>query len=157
MKHISLLMTGAVGVVAIVLAGCAVNAEAQTGAVQAAAAPAPVAAAQSAGQAASPQRDPATLGRALFLRCAACHAVSASEPAKIGPHLEGIVGRPAAALESFSYSAAMKASGVTWDAASLDRFLARPAELVPGTSMAFGGLDSQQQRAAVIAYLETLD
>lgn len=108
-------------------------------------------------QSAPPQRDPAALGQALFLRCSACHAISADAPQKIGPHLQGIIGRHAGTAEGFAYSDAMTGSQIIWDQEQLDRFIERPAGLVPGTSMAFGGIDNEQQRAALIAYLESLD
>lgn len=96
----------------------------------------------------------AALGKRLFLRCAACHTVTAAGPAKIGPHLQGIVGRKAAAVTGFRYSAAMKGSAVVWNEATLDAWLQRPQAVVPGTSMAFAGLAKPADRKALIAYLK---
>lgn len=96
-------------------------------------------------------------GKALFMRCTACHAESAKGPKKMGPHLGGIVGRKAAAVDGFRYSPAMKKSTVVWDRARLDAFLKRPSAVVPGTSMAFAGISDAKQRAALIDYLDTLD
>ncbi|MDM7955896.1 c-type cytochrome [Blastomonas sp.] len=96
----------------------------------------------------------AALGKRLFLRCAACHAMTAAGPAKIGPHLQGIVGRKAGAVAAFKYSPAMKSSAVVWNEATLDAWLQRPQAVVPGTSMAFAGLAKPADRKALIVYLK---
>lgn len=92
---------------------------------------------------------------AAFAQCAACHS---TEPGRngIGPSLAGAFGRAAAQGEGFAYSEAMRSSGLTWDAATLDTYLTSPMKMVPGTRMAFAGLADADQRKAVIAYLETL-
>jgi cytochrome c len=92
-------------------------------------------------------------GRLLFLRCASCHDIAAGPSPKIGPSLAGVYGRPAGSLPGYAYSPAMKAQHFVWDQATLDRWLTRPSDLVPGTAMAFGGVDSAADRAAIIAYL----
>lgn len=93
-------------------------------------------------------------GGALFKqRCQGCHAIARDQPADIGPNLAGVVGR-AAAGTGYAYSPALKASGLRWDAATLDRYLAGPARLVPGTKMPVAVSDPAQ-RAAIIAYLAT--
>lgn len=102
---------------------------------------------------AAPSAD-ALLGKRVFIRCAACHALSATAPAKVGPHLAGIVGRKAAAVEGFRYSPAMRAANLSWTEADLDRWLQRPASVVPGTIMAFAGLPNPAERKALIAYLK---
>jgi len=98
--------------------------------------------------------DPA-LGKTAFNKCAACHSIKEGEN-KIGPSLHGIVGRPSHSIESFSYSEPMKAYNVTWDAPALDHYLIDPRGTVPGTKMIFVGLKKDDERANVIAYLETL-
>ena len=98
--------------------------------------------------------DPA-LGKTAFNKCAACHSIKEGEN-KIGPSLHGIVGRPAHSVQGFSYSDPMKAYNVTWDAQTLDHYLADPRGTVPGTKMIFPGLKKDDERANVIAYLETL-
>jgi len=98
--------------------------------------------------------DPA-LGKTAFNKCAACHSIKEGEN-KIGPSLHGIVGRPSHSIESFSYSEPMKAYNVTWDAPTLDHYLIDPRGTVPGTKMIFVGLKKDDERANVIAYLETL-
>lgn len=101
-----------------------------------------------AASAAPPSPDGATVFRQ---RCQACHTVVAGKPSSLAPNLAGVVGRKAAALP-FNYSAALKRSGLTWDRNSLDRYLAAPNRLVPGTRMTVT-LSDNQQRAALIAYL----
>lgn len=101
--------------------------------------------------------DQAELGEHIFkARCSICHS---SEPGhnKTGPSLFHVIGRPAGSVPDFSYSDANRQSGIVWDLASLDRYLTAPQAMVPGTRMAFPGLKDDQQRAAVIAYLKTLD
>jgi cytochrome c len=92
-------------------------------------------------------------GKLLFLRCAACHSLSDAPSGKIGPSLKGVVGRPSGSLPGYQYSVAMQKSHLVWDAATLDKWLTKPTDLVPGTAMAFAGLPSEKDRQAVIAYL----
>jgi cytochrome c len=97
-------------------------------------------------------------GQAIFeQRCMICHAATTtpSGPA-VGPHMVGIVGRKAAAAEDFPlYSAALKASGLTWDVRTLSEFLSMPTSKVPGTTMPMTIADAKE-RADVIGYLATL-
>jgi cytochrome c len=86
--------------------------------------------------------------------CGTCHAVDPAQK-KMGAHLKGIVGRKAASLEGANYSAAMKASGWTWDKARLETYLADPRKALPGTSMMIG-VSNTTDRADIIAYLETV-
>lgn len=91
-------------------------------------------------------------GTTLFKqRCQMCHAVTADKPATVGPNLAGVVGRKAAST-GFAYSAALKASGLVWTRPVIDKYLAGPAKLVPGTKMAIA-LPDPAQRKAVIDYL----
>ena len=87
------------------------------------------------------------------MRCGACLTVApggASGP--IAPNLRGVVGRKAAASAFKAYSPALKASKLTWTPASLDKYLAAPAVLVPGTRM-MTAVSNPAQRAALIAWL----
>ena len=103
--------------------------------------------------------DPAA-GEAVFKRCAACHTGEQGGPNKVGPNLWGIVNRPVASHEGFSYSGAMKEFSEggqnTWTYDHLDHFLTNPKGLVPGTAMSFAGLKNVEDRANLIAYLRTL-
>lgn len=92
-------------------------------------------------------------GAKIFKKCATCHSIGKGEAAKVGPNLYAVVGRKRAST-SFAYSDAMKAKGGAWDSESLNSFIAKPKDFVPGTKMAFPGLKRPQDRADVILYLE---
>ena len=95
-------------------------------------------------------------GAKLFkLKCGLCHSAQAGQN-KVGPSLAGVVGRKAGTAEKYSYSEAMKNSGLTWDAPTLDIYLTKPKTKVPGTKMTFAGLPNESDRADIIAYLSTL-
>ncbi len=95
-----------------------------------------------------------TRGEAIFReRCGLCHATG--DEAGQGPGLGGVLGRAAATGRGFGYSQALRASGITWDRAALDRFLADPSRLVPGTTMPIPVPDARE-RASVVAYLARL-
>ena len=95
-------------------------------------------------------------GKAAFASCSACHALEQGAPNGAGPNLFGIVGSPAGKVAGFSYSNAMKTSGITWTASELDSFIADPAAKVPGTTMVAGAIADPAKRQAVIAYLESV-
>jgi len=95
-------------------------------------------------------------GKRLYMRCAACHDVGDTGPARIGPHLKGLVGRPAGAVAGYGYSADMKSKSFVWDEAALDTWLTKPSALVPATSMAFAGMPDAAERKALIAFLRSL-
>ncbi|HEX8445544.1 MAG TPA: cytochrome c family protein [Sphingomonas sp.] len=101
---------------------------------------------------ASAQAGDAVKGKATFAKCMICHAVEPGKN-KLGPTLSGVVGRKAGTVPGYAYSAAMKAIGLTWTPAVLDKYLASPRAVVPGTKMIFAGLPAPADRANVIAYL----
>jgi len=90
-------------------------------------------------------------GAQIYQRCLACHSL---EHNRSGPRHCGLFGRPAAAVPDFTYSQALKSAGLTWDTATLDRFLENPLKAVPGTKMAYAGIKNGQERADLIAYLK---
>lgn len=95
-------------------------------------------------------------GANVFKRCAICHSATKGAPNKIGPNLWGIVGSKAATVPGFNFSPAMKKSNITWTPEKLDAYITHPALVVPGNKMPFAGLSSKNQRADLIAFLETL-
>lgn len=98
----------------------------------------------------------AARGKAVFMRCIACHATTPGAPAKLGPNLSGVMGRPAGHMPGYRYSPAMARARFTWAPDTLEQWLRRPAAMVPGTTMAFAGLPDPAERKAVIAYLAQL-
>jgi cytochrome c len=95
-------------------------------------------------------------GASIAKKCLACHDFTKGGPNKVGPNLYGIVNRDRASHEGFSYTAAMKAKVGKWTVQDLYTYLNSPRAFVPGTSMAFAGISKGQDRADVIAYLNTL-
>jgi cytochrome c len=92
-------------------------------------------------------------GDVLFKqRCAMCHSVIKGKAGGVGPNLAGVVGRKSGVASGFAYSAGMKKANLVWNAASLDRFIAAPAKVVPGTKMVIAVSDAKQ-RSALVAYL----
>lgn len=100
--------------------------------------------------AAAPAAD-ARHGEQVYARCLACHALAYD---RVGPHHCALFGRMAGSVPGFDYSAAMKNSRITWNAATLDRFLADPMKMVPGTRMTYAGVPDARDRRDLIAYLE---
>ena len=95
-------------------------------------------------------------GMKVFRKCKACHVVD-KEKNKTGPHLVGIIGRTAGSVEGFKkYSKAMKASGIVWNAETLDGYLESPKKYLKGGKMAFAGLKKKKDRDNIIAYFESL-
>ncbi|TGT30548.1 cytochrome c family protein, partial [Mesorhizobium sp. M4B.F.Ca.ET.169.01.1.1] len=102
--------------------------------------------------ASSSQAQDAAAGEKVFTKCKVCH-VADKDQNKVGPSLNGVIGRTAGTHPDFSYSAAMIAagkSGVKWDEATLTTYLHDPKAMVKGTKMAFPGLKSDQDIANVI-------
>lgn len=90
---------------------------------------------------------------ASWARCAICHDASKGGADKLGPNLWGTYGAKAA-QGSFAFSDALKASGLTWTDANLDKWLENPRALVPGNRMSFPGLKDAAKRQEIIAYLK---
>lgn len=95
----------------------------------------------------------AAAGEKIFTgKCTACHAPDAN---RVGPMLRGVVGRKSGTAEGYNYSTAVKALNVTWDDATLDKWLTNPGAMATGTRMMLH-LDKPEDRASIIAYLKTL-
>jgi len=97
----------------------------------------------------------AAKGEKVFNKCKACHAVEAGKN-KVGPSLHNLIGRAPGTAEGFKYSDAMIEFGKShvWDDETLHTYLEKPKDLVPGTKMAFVGLNKLADRDDVIAYLK---
>ena len=91
-------------------------------------------------------------GQKVFEVCGACHSATGATN-EVGPSLRGVFGRKAGSLEDFRYSPAMKRSGITWSAQSLEAFITDPQKVVPANRMPYDGLPGAQDRADLIAYL----
>jgi len=88
-------------------------------------------------------------------KCALCHTVEPGKN-KIGPSLASIVGRPSGSIPGFKYSPANLAANLTWDEATLDKYLIDPRAMIKGTTMPFPGDKNDAERADLVAYLKTL-
>ena len=88
--------------------------------------------------------------------CRTCHSFKPDDN-RLGPTLHGIVGRKAGSIEGFAFSPSMKASGITWDEATLDKFISDPNQVVSGNKMQpFGGIADAGERKKIVDYLKTL-
>ena len=101
-------------------------------------------------------QDAAEEGKLLFNNaCRTCHSVNEGDN-RLGPSLHGIVGRPSGAMEGVNYSSALSDGAVTFDEATLDRFIENPDAVAPGHGMKpFGGISSPEDRAAIVAFLKS--
>ncbi len=111
--------------------------------------------------AAAPAADPALVaeGERLYRQCRACHEVGEGARNRTGPHLNGVMGRAKGGLEDFRYSKVMQEAGEAggiWNEETLSAFLADPRGYMRGTKMSFRGLRSEEDLAAMNAYLSTL-
>ena len=95
----------------------------------------------------------AARGEKRFEECATCHSTERGVN-NVGPSLFGVLGRTAGEIADFRYSPAMRTSGITWTAQTLDKFVADPQQEVPGNRMPFAGMPDAGDRADLIAYLQ---
>jgi cytochrome c len=98
---------------------------------------------------------PAMAAPPEFAMCATCHSVKAGQN-MIGPSLAGVVGKKSGSAAGYAYSPAFKKLNLVWNDANLDKWLAGPMKMAPGTKMTFAGYPDAAKRKAVIAYLKTL-
>ena len=97
--------------------------------------------------------DPSS-GEGVFRKCSSCHKVDGTDA--VGPHLNGVVGRDIASVSGFGYSGALSSKEGAWTPEELSAFLTNPSGYASGTSMGFAGLKKPEDRADVIAYLDSL-
>jgi cytochrome c len=93
-------------------------------------------------------------GERVFKRCLVCHMVGPDAQTRVGPVLNGLIGRRAGTYEGFKYTEANKNSGIVWDEATLAKYLKNPRAMIPGTSMTFPGIRKDEEIADLIAYLK---
>lgn len=96
-------------------------------------------------------------GEKVFLKCRACHQVGETAKNAVGPKLNGLFGRPAGSIEGYTYSAANKNSGLTWDEATFRDYIKAPLAKIPGTKMVFPGLKSETETDDIVAFLKQFD
>lgn len=97
----------------------------------------------------------ASLGKIKYQECVSCHSIKPGENL-LGPSLFGVYSRQAGTVEGFRYSNAIKKSGVTWDANSLNKYLENPQLFIVGGRMPYSGMADEDGRKNLIAYLMTL-
>ncbi len=95
----------------------------------------------------------ASAGEAVFRNCKSCHALDGANG--VGPHLNGVVGRPVDSIGDYAYSGALEQVADVWSEENLYNFLAGPQDYAPGTKMTYKGLAKPEDRANLIAYLAT--
>ena len=98
----------------------------------------------------------AAAGEQVFKKCAACHTVNQGGPNGLGPNLFGTMGKPVAHVAGFAYSDALKSHGGTWDWETMSQWLKSPRQFAPGTKMTFAGLSKPEDRANLMAYLNSM-
>lgn len=93
--------------------------------------------------------------RSFRAKCATCHTLDQGGANGTGPNLWGVLGADKQAVSGFSYSGALSSTDGNWSWERMDSWLANPSAYARGTSMAFAGLNRDEERAAVLAYLAT--
>lgn len=96
-------------------------------------------------------------GERSFNKCRACHQVGETAKNTVGPVLNGLFGRHSGSIEGYSYSAANKNSGITWDEATFAEYIKDPRAKIPGTKMVFAGIKNEQEIKDLTAYLKQFD
>jgi len=96
-------------------------------------------------------------GETSFKKCLACHRVGPEAKNLVGPVLNGLEGRKSGTIEGYNYTDANKNSGITWDEKTFAEYITDPRVKIPGTKMVFAGIKSENEKAALWAYLKQFD
>ncbi len=99
----------------------------------------------------------AAKGETVFKKCRACHEIGDGAKNKVGPALNGVIGRTAGTVPDFKYSPAMVdagAGGLVWTNETIAEYMKSPKDFVPKNKMAFAGLKKEDDIENVIAYLD---
>ncbi|MFN3672122.1 MAG: c-type cytochrome [Bosea sp. (in: a-proteobacteria)] len=102
----------------------------------------------------SAQAQDVAAGEKSWNKCRACHQVGETAKNGVGPQLNGLFGRHSGAVEGYSYSAANKNSGITWDEAVFAEYIKDPRAKIPGTKMVFAGIKNEQEIKDLTAFLK---
>ncbi|MCO5091300.1 cytochrome c family protein [Bosea sp. (in: a-proteobacteria)] len=99
----------------------------------------------------------AAAGEKVFAQCRACHQIGETAKNTVGPILNGVIGQKAGTREGYTYSAAMKDSGLVWNEATFAEYIQNPRGKVPGTKMIYAGIKDEKRVADLLAYLKQFD
>jgi cytochrome c len=103
----------------------------------------------------APPPEPTDRGAALFRKCQACHDFDPNDRSKAGPTFWHLIDRPAGSVAGYPYSPALKASGLVWNEATINRLFADgPQAVAPGSKMPLQKMPSARDRADLIQYLK---
>ena len=99
----------------------------------------------------------AAAGEKVFVVCKACHQIGENGKNAVGPVLNGLIGRKAGSVPGYSYTAANKDSGITWDEPTFREYIKDPRGKIPGTKMIFAGIKNEKEVTDLWAYMRQFD